>query len=90
MRATAPVCTRGSLGPDGEDKAQNQSRGGVSPREEGPWDSIMQTLVFNFQTPWALPVVWDQYGIWSQTGTVSMWPMWNGEATENPTETADT
>ena len=53
MRATVPVCTRGNLGPDGEDKAQDQSRGGMSLREEGPWDSIMQTLVFNFQTPWA-------------------------------------
>lgn len=60
----------------------------MSLREEGSWDSIMQTLVSKLPGP--LLVVWDHHGIWSQTGTVGMGPMWNGEATQNPVETADT
>lgn len=42
MRATIPILhKRKNLGPDGEDRGQNQRGGGMSLREEGSWDSIM-------------------------------------------------
>jgi len=69
-------------------RSKSESGGGMSLREEGSWDSIMQTLVSKLPGP--LLVVWDHHGIWSQTGTVGMGPMWNGEVTQNPVETADT